>query len=261
MKRIEVITKELQPIREKLLSHKLYNQISTVQDVQVFMEHHVYAVWDFMSLLKSLQIQLTTVNTPWIPAEDPKLSRFINEIVLGEESDVNEAGEPMSHYEMYIEAMNEVGAKTLLIENLLNDIRKGDSIEEGLHKLQIVEAVKDFVRFTFEVIALKKPHVTAAVFTFGREDLIPDLFLGIVKNLEKNSDTSLKKLIYYLERHIELDGDEHGPLSLKMVESLCGDNDEKWDAALHYSHIALEKRTKLWDIISNALVQEEMILS
>ena len=260
MKRIEVITKELQPIREKLLSHKLYNQISTVQDVQVFMEHHVYAVWDFMSLLKSLQIQLTTVKIPWVPAEDPKVSRFINEIVLGEESDVNEAREPMSHYEMYIEAMNEVGAKTFLIEDLVNDIRKGDSIEESLQKLQIVEEVKDFVRFTFEVIALKKPHVTAAVFTFGREDLIPDLFLGIVKNLEKNSDTSLKKLIYYLERHIELDGDEHGPLSLKMVEGLC-DEDEKWDEALHYSRLALEKRIHLWDTISNALVQKDTILS
>ncbi|MAQ74864.1 MAG: heme oxygenase [Aquimarina sp.] len=260
MKRIEVITKELQPIREKLLSHKLYNQISTVQDVQVFMEHHVYAVWDFMSLLKSLQIQLTTVNVPWVPAEDTKVSRFINEIVLGEESDVNEVGEPMSHYEMYIEAMNEVGAKTFLIEDLVNEIRKGDSIEEGLHKLQIVEEVKDFVRFTFEVIALKKPHVTAAVFTFGREDLIPDLFLGIVKNLEKNSDTSLKKLIYYLERHIELDGDEHGPLSLKMVEGLC-DEDQKWDEALHYSLLALQKRIRLWDTISNALVQKDTILS
>ena len=260
MKRIEVITKELQPIREKLLSHKLYNQISTVQDVQVFMEHHVYAVWDFMSLLKRLQIQLTTVNVPWVPAKDPKVSRFINEIVLGEESDVNEAGEPMSHYEMYIEAMNEVGAKTFLIEDLVNQIRKGDSIEEGLHKLQIVEEVKDFVRFTFEVIALQKPHVTAAVFTFGREDLIPDLFLGIVKNLEKNSDTSLKKLIYYLERHIELDGDEHGPLSLKMVEGLC-DEDQKWDEAIHYSRLALEKRIRLWDTISNALVQKDTILS
>ncbi|RZS99883.1 DUF3050 domain-containing protein [Aquimarina brevivitae] len=260
MKEINFLIEELQPVRQKLLQHRLYSQIENTDDVKLFMEHHVYAVWDFMSLLKSLQLQLTTVDVPWVPAKNPKLSRFINEIVFGEESDVNEVGQPMSHYEMYIEAMNEVKANTDQIEELINSIKDGYSIEEGLKKLNLPEAVKDFLKFTFEVIALKKPHITAAVFTFGREDLIPDLFLGIVKNLEKSSDVSLNKLIYYLERHIELDGDEHGPLSLGMVESLC-DTQKKWDEALMYSKLALEKRIALWDTISNALIQNDNVLS
>ncbi len=261
MTKIELLVHELQPIREKVVTHSLYGQIEEIKDVQTFMQYHVFAVWDFMSLLKSLQLHVTTIKTPWIPAKDPEISRFINEIVLGEESDSNEGGKPMSHYEMYIEAMIEIKADTTQIENLLKNLSQGIALKESLRELNVKEEVKDFMRFTFDVIDLQKPHITAAVFTMGREDLIPDLFIGIVKNLEKNSDATLRKLIYYLERHIELDGDEHGPVSLKMLENLCGNDNEKWNEALKYSKIALEERLKLWDSISNTLRKREIILS
>ena len=81
------------------------------------MEYHVYAVWDFMSLLKALQIELTCTTLPWKPVGDTKIRRLINSIVLEEESDVDADGNPSSHYEMYLDAMIECGADTKKIES------------------------------------------------------------------------------------------------------------------------------------------------
>ena len=96
--------------------HKLY---SAIEDMRVFMQYHVYAVWDFMSLLKSLQRNLTCVNVPWFPIGDADTRYLINEIVTGEESDVDQNGIRKSHFEMYLEAMDQCGADTSGIKVLL----------------------------------------------------------------------------------------------------------------------------------------------
>ena len=72
---------ETQEERSKLKSHPLYNSIKTEKQLHVFMENHVFAVWDFMSVLKSLQTELTCIEIPWRPKNNGKLSRLINEIV------------------------------------------------------------------------------------------------------------------------------------------------------------------------------------
>ncbi|MCK8521427.1 DUF3050 domain-containing protein [Aquimarina sp. D1M17] len=249
---IDHIIKELEPLRQQLKTHALYNDIKDIDDVRVFMQNHVFAVWDFMSLLKSLQLHLTTISIPWMPSANAKVRRFVNEIVLGEESDVDQSGKSVSHFEMYLGAMQEAGADTTQIDNLILHLRNNGTVEEGIESLSIIDEVKDFMKFTFEVIATNKPHVIAAVFTFGREDLIPDMFVELVKSVAKGSELKLERLIYYLERHIELDGDEHGPLSLEMVSSLC-ENEEDWEEALQYSKQALERRIALWTGVSNAL--------
>jgi len=255
MNNIAHIEAQLAPLKHKLRAHKLYKNLTSIEDIKIFMEQHVYAVWDFMSLLKALQIHLTTVTVPWVPVSNPTISQFINEIVLGEESDVNELGEPKSHFEMYLEAMHQINANTLPIDEFISYLKKGIPVERALDTVAINSDTKAFVSNTFEVISTNEAHKIASAFTFGREDLIPDMFLQIIAQSEKeNTYNPYSKLSYYLHRHIEVDGDNHGPLSLKMITELCGEDSKKWDDVLSVAKTALTYRIQLWDVINRLII-------
>ena len=239
---------DLNYLRKSLIEHPLYNSMENLSDIRKFMEVHVYAVWDFMSLVKNLQMNLTCISTPWIPSENSLTARLINEIVMGEETDIDKNEVAKSHFEMYLDSMNEIGANTNKIGDLIELVKQGKDIFNIIQNQDISDEIKDFLNFTFSVIKNNKVHVTAAVFTFGREDLIPNMFIEIVRKI-KLENKSVESLIYYLERHIEMDGDHHGPMAMNMIESLCQNNDNKIKEALDSSKLALKKRIKLWDYI------------
>jgi hypothetical protein len=249
------INRKIQPQKELLLQHSLYGKITTITDLHCFLENHIYAVWDFMSLLKALQAKLTCTTTPWFASENPETRYLINEIVLAEESDLTIDGRRQSHYEMYIEAMKSCGANTTGIEHFLSEVNSLNNIFVGIKKSNLHPNIKAFLDFTFTVINEGKSHKIAAAFTFGREDLIPSMFTVILKNFQANfPETDLSKLIYYFERHIELDADEHGPMAMKMITELCGTDQQKWNDVEEISIVALEKRVGLWDAIEEQIV-------
>ena len=251
---IAKINNSIQPQKELLLQHSLYKKVKTVEDLQCFLENHVYAVWDFMSLLKALQSKLTCTTTPWFATPNPETRYLINEIVVAEESDLTIDGRRSSHYEMYIEAMQVCGASTAGIEQFLQEVDSLKNIFVAIKTSNLHPNIKAFLDFTFRVIEEGKAHEIAAAFTFGREDLIPSMFTEILKNFQANfPETDLTKLIYYFERHIELDADEHGPMAMEMITELCGTDAQKWSDVEEISILALEKRIGLWDAIEESL--------
>lgn len=249
---MERFEKELAPYKKTLFDHPLYKRIQAVEDIRFFMEQHVFAVWDFMSLVKKLQVELTCTTLPWRPSSHPTAGRLINEIVWGEETDLNKDGEIMSHFEMYLQSMEEAGADTTPVKHFISQLEDSADIEDLINKTSLPNYVSDFMNFTFNTIKENKLHVIAAVFTFGREDLIPDMFIEMVKNL-RNEGVALHHLIYYLDRHIEVDGDEHGPMALQMMEELCQGDPVKIQEAIDAAKKALKMRIRLWDGILSEL--------
>ncbi|QQL48440.1 DUF3050 domain-containing protein [Mucilaginibacter ginkgonis] len=244
--------------RQKLTEHPLYAHINSLKDLHVFMEHHIFAVWDFMSLLKALQINLTCVKLPWVPVGDANTRYLINEIVAGEESDVDQNGNRCSHFELYLRAMEQAGANTAQINSFL-DFLKHAGINMALEEAGVAEGVKSFVQNTFKVINDEKPHVIAAVFTFGREDLIPGMFISLVKELNKQFPGKADILVYYLERHIEVDGDHHSHLAYEMTAELCGDDNTKWAEAETAVIKALQQRLALWNSVETAISTKALL--
>lgn len=244
---IEKIQQAIVPLREEIISHKVYSVIEDLDDLKIFMEHHIYAVWDFMSLLKSLQLNLTCTSIPWFPVGSASTRSLINEIVAGEESDVDSFGEKKSHFELYLDAMIQCGADTRGFEIFMTALKAGKSRAEAYAEAGTPDAAREFVEYIFSVIEGNKSHEQSSAFTFGREDLIPNMFFSIVNDLNQKFPEQIAIFKYYLERHIEVDGDHHSHLALEMTAELCANNELFWKEAETAAIASLKKRIVLWD--------------
>ncbi len=240
-------------LRKQLVSHRLYGLVDSPERLRWFMEHHVFAVWDFQSLLKAVQQRLTCTTVPWIPTADPEARRMINEIVLDEESDTLPEGGSASHFELYLDAMARAGADTRPIELLIDGLRSGTDLDAALAACGAPTAAIDFVRASFAVIGSGSTAGIAAAFTYGREDVIPDMFRGIVRGLAGDDPARWDRFRFYLDRHIEHDDDHHGPLCRRIVARLCGSDESLWAEAAAAATNCLEARLALWDAVASGI--------
>ena len=245
----------LAPLRQTLLEHPLYQAFRDELDLQKFMQFHCFVVWDFMCLLKLLQRRLTGLDLPWLPQGDPESRRLINEIVLGEESDEDGQGGYLSHFELYRKAMVEAGAETDTLDRFLSMLRDRMPLSEALRVSEVPEGARDFVQTTWDIVQSESLPAVAAAFTLGREDLVPEMFLRLVGGLRDQAPERWGRFFFYLDRHIQLDGEEHGPMAMRLLGQCCGECDEDWQEAEGAAKRALEARLRLWDAILEA-VQE-----
>jgi hypothetical protein len=244
---------KLEPLSKKLESHSVFTNLNTLVDLRLFMEHHVFAVWDFMSLLKKLQEIYAPHGSPWIPNQKGDVVRFINEIVMEEESDKsysNENGSYSSHFEIYIEAMKEVGASCKGINTFI-DIVTQDGIKNALHCSEIPSPAKKFMEYTFELIDQGKGHEIAASFAIGRESIVPLMFKRILDQTDISSNEA-PVFHYYLERHAHLDGEHHGPMALQLLDTLCANDPSKENEVISAVEKSLTARVYLWDGVLKA---------
>ncbi|WP_406397643.1 DUF3050 domain-containing protein [Streptomyces sp. NBC_00879] len=247
---IAKLRKVIDDARLDVIKHPIYTRLKTLQDVNTFNETHVFAVWDFMSLLKNLQRNLTCVQVPWVPQGSSESRRLINDIVLVEESD--ELGDGfISHFELYVNGMEEAGADVKPIHDFLDRIRRGEGVREALVNAPVPPAAATFVATTWDFIENAALHCQAAAFAFGREDLIPEMFDQVIKIDDQGG--RLATFREYLARHIEVDGEQHTPMAMAMVADLCGDDRAKWDECADTVVAALKARVALWDGILTEL--------
>jgi Protein of unknown function (DUF3050) len=249
------ISEEIADARRRLIEHPLYEEVNSVERLRTFMSHHVFAVWDFFSLAKRLQQLVTCVEVPWLPPADATSARLINDIVMSEESDVDQDGGYASHFDLHRSAMQELGADHSAIDAYLDRLRRGEHAMQALDAEELPANVAEFVGYDMRLALDGKPHEVASAFCFGREDLIPDMFSELVRPIAvATPELEGSRIKYYIDRHIILDSHEHAPLARRLVGLLCGNDNVKWREAAQVAVGALEARIRLWDGVLEDLV-------
>ncbi|TNF35976.1 MAG: DUF3050 domain-containing protein [Gammaproteobacteria bacterium] len=239
--------------QEQLERHPVYGAINSIGALRVFMEHHIYSVWDFMSLIKYLQHLVAPAAWPWLPGGDSDVRRFINELVLEEESDMlpGEDQKAASHFELYCRAMEEIGASPKAVLDYLELIKTG-GIDRALSQANIPEPSREFNRRTFDFIQSGKPHTVAAALALGREHIIPGMFRSFLRDMAV-TEQQAPIFHFYLNRHIHLDEDFHAPLSLRLLDALCDNDPVKEQEAVDAAHHAVAARIEFWNGVHEAI--------
>ncbi|WP_423062641.1 DUF3050 domain-containing protein [Candidiatus Paracoxiella cheracis] len=238
------LTERLSPLVSQIVNHRLYSSISSLSRLQIFMGEHVFAVWDFMCLLKELHRRLVSTSAPWFPPKDALSANLISSILVEEEGDITEDGRYASHFDIYLSAMEKIGADTRPMKQFLIMLMNGSSVQEAMDLLAVNPSTKNFVLTTFSFFD-RPLHELAATFVYGREGITSSMFTPMLKQLESNlsqGEDKYSTVVYYFKRHISLDEGEHFPKALKMLEILVGNDPQKLKETEQAAISALEAR-------------------
>lgn len=238
--------------RDRLDNHPIYGSVETLADLRCFMEHHVFSVWDFMSLIKFLQSVVAPTRYPWVPGRDAAVQRFINELVLEEETDEHPVdGGFASHFVLYQQAMTEIGAAVEGAREFVARVA-AEGIDEGLRLPGVPAPARAFTATTFGFIDPERPHLAAAALALGREHIIPGMFRAILARIGVSA-AQAPIFHAYLNRHIHLDEDFHAPLSLRLLNALCAADPARAREAIEAAERAVTARLALWDGVLDAI--------
>lgn len=251
---------KVRPHQQVLLRHRLYAQLTTPSAMRTFMQAHVFAVWDNMTLLKTLQQRLTCVTTPWLPVADSIAARLINEIILDEETESFGDGVYLSHVQFYLMAMADLGAQTEPIEQTIDLLRGGMELGTTLANVAISPSTSAFVSTTWQICQGSTAGIAAA-FLGGREEISPPMFTNLLKRLDVIERSLIlpdglwcsDRLRDYCQHHVGLDEAQHIPIAKKLLDRICGQNLEAWEQATTAAIATLVARKQLWDEISTTI--------
>jgi len=192
---------------------------------------------------------MTCVTVPWFPTDNSKAARLINDIVIGEETDVGPDGSYVSHLALYLRAMRDIGASTRQFEKFRSLVLVGIPVEVALAQIGAPPHVQTFVAHTMTLANSGSTEEVLAAFFYGREDIIPEMFRRLLDTLygTKHNNDSLRHFIYYIDRHIELDGDSHGPKGRELLEDLVTNSPEARERALRAACRSIKARIGLWN--------------
>src|ERR1700732_2436063 len=224
---------QLCSLRAALLDHPVCTQVVSVADLRRFMEDHVFVVWGFMSLLKRLQQDRMCIS---------------NDIVIGEETDVGPDGSYVSHLALYLRTMRDIGASTRQFETFRSLVLVGMPVEAALTQIDAPRHVQSFVAHTMALANSGATEEVLAAFFYGREDIIPAMFRRLLDTLygAKHNDDRLRHFIYYIDRHIELDGDSHGPMGRELLEDLVMKSPHARERAPRAACRSIKARGDIW---------------
>lgn len=246
---------EIKRLSNELASHRLYHSVHTLDDVNTYMEHQVWCVWDFMVLIKSIQMHYLCSSLAWIPPVDSFIGQEIYSILRSEEADIDDTGDKYSsHFETYLRAMSQAGATREAIDRFITALQNGSQIEAALDLAQPPEAAREFVAVTLK-IARGPVHGAVAAFCLSREGIIPDMFTTFLSNLSENKNLSIFK--WYLRRHVAVDSKYHGPQSERLFENIIGNDQQKLTECLEVARQALVARVIFLDRIFEALPSQK----
>jgi hypothetical protein len=93
-----------------------------------------------------------------------------------------------------------------------------------------------------------------AAFTIGREEVIPSMFSSLIGELGIEQP-QLSRFRWYLQRHVDVDGGSHGPMSARLFERVCLIDDEVRKRSVEVGLEVLRARAALWDAVLAALTQ------
>jgi hypothetical protein len=243
---------DINVMRQRMVEHPVFAEIRDIQDLRIFMEAHVFAVWDFMSLVKRLQRDLTCIKVPWLPPRDRQAAQLINQIVLGEETDIDPRGEPVSHLELYLGAMREVGANTASFELFQTALANGATLQGAFDDAEVAPFIREFTGHTLQIASSAPLLAVMASFFFGREDVIPRMFSNLLEKWRIGADQA-PLFVYYLKRHIEVDSDQHGPAAKAILAAAIAGDPLRGLEVLNAAGQSIKARIRLWDGLLTSL--------